>query len=261
MSMRLEFTLWFNSIVACDPDGGDFRRQPNRPWLPDVSFKLPAPGHPQECGLMEGITCDSDDPDAWVWSRDTTKKARQLFYLIPRLRLSHKATTNLTVPFTSDQRRVGISVTFSLALGPTVQSVDSLATRARGQGVNLLPQAPSPKSRCAQLTTHHEVLVQKLGPRPARLHVVASSSDSLPPSPRRGARMSKKQKRRLMAHVLVPLLPPGSRKSDYAPVGQRPRAHDRWTAAFRVLEALYKSEAEEGEDNEDDEEGDARRVF
>ena len=48
-----------------------------------------------------------------------------------------------------------------------------------------------------------------------------------PPPPRRSARKSKIHMTQLMAHVLVPSLPPGAQKSEYAPVKQRPRRCDR----------------------------------
>ena len=67
-------------------------------------------------------------------------------------------------------------------------------------------------------------------PDPLDVISVTSSSDSPPPPPRRSARKSKIQTPQFMAHVLVPSLPPGARKSDYAPVKQRPRTRDRRTA-------------------------------
>ena len=99
----------------------------------------------QERGLMEDITRDPDDPDAWMWSfndddalRDATKKVRQksLFsiYLIPRFLvdnaflLSHKDDHN-TCSSTPYPRRVGVVVSFAIALRCAVEGVYVKATR------------------------------------------------------------------------------------------------------------------------------------
>ncbi|KAH9055280.1 hypothetical protein EDB87DRAFT_1338580 [Lactarius vividus] len=65
------------------------------------------------------------------------------------------------------------------------------------------------------------------------ISIDSSSSSSRPPPPRRSPRKAKKQRGhgQLMAYVLVPRLPPGARRSDYAPVRQRPRTRQRQTAA------------------------------
>ena len=62
---------------------------------------------------------------------------------------------------------------------------------------------------------------------------ITSSSDSPPPppAPRRSPRKPKKERRQLMAHVLIPTLPPGSRKSDYVPVEKWFRTRKQQTAA------------------------------
>ncbi|KAI9436062.1 hypothetical protein H4582DRAFT_2079203 [Lactarius indigo] len=59
------------------------------------------------------------------------------------------------------------------------------------------------------------------------------SSSSRPPPPLRFPRKTKKLRGlgQLMTYVLVPPIPPGARKSDYAPVRQRPRTRQRQTAA------------------------------
>ena len=57
---------------------------------------------------------------------------------------------------------------------------------------------------------------QKLAPDPLDIISVTSSSDSPLPPPRHSARNSKTQTTQVMAHVLVPSLPP---KSDYGPFG------------------------------------------
>jgi hypothetical protein len=63
-------------------------------------------------------------------------------------------------------------------------------------------------------------------PDPRDIISVTSSSDS--PPARRSARMSKKRATQFMAHVLVPPLPPGARRSDYSSVKERPRTRDPW---------------------------------
>ena len=72
-------------------------------------------------------------------------------------------------------------------------------------------------------------------PTPLNIISVTSSSNSLPPlRARRSPRKTKKggrQARQLMAHVFVPSLPRGGRKSDYLLVQQRLRTRERQRAA------------------------------
>jgi hypothetical protein len=69
---------------------------------------------------------------------------------------------------------------------------------------------------------------------PLEIISVTSSSDSPPPPPRRSPRKTKKRRRQpqqqLMAHVLIPPLPRGARKSDYVPVEERLRKRKRQNA-------------------------------
>ena len=65
-------------------------------------------------------------------------------------------------------------------------------------------------------------------PDPLDVISVTSSSDSPPPPPpRRSARKNKMQTPQFMPHIFVQSLPPGARKSGYAPVKQRPRTSNR----------------------------------
>ena len=106
------------------------------------------------------------------------------------------------------------------------------------------------------LQVFHPPAQQKLGSRPTRRHfrhVVFCSP--LPPPPRRSAYRSKVHTSQFMAHVLVPSLQPGARRSDYAPVKQRPRGRGRrtvkgktrtgdnsgWNGLMHVLQNAFES--------------------
>lgn len=73
---------------------------------------------------------------------------------------------------------------------------------------------------------------QKLDPDSLNVISVMSSSDSTRPPPLRSAHKSKIHTTQFMAHVHVPSLPPSPRKSDYAPVKQRPRTRNRWSSGM-----------------------------
>ena len=102
----------------------------------------------QESGLMEDITCDPDDTDAWMWSfddddasRDATKNVGQILvkyflsiYLIPRFLvdnvfLSLTKGDHNTCSLTPRPRRVCIIVSLTIPFRRAVKRVYVEATR------------------------------------------------------------------------------------------------------------------------------------